>query len=175
MHGSVISNNILSVLHRLGIRSSFLKPDANMKKLFHRKKRDEPGSSPASSPYSRGDLGLQTSLYDTTSTSGLPQSGDYPLRGNDTPNVLRKKPSSRRSSIRSWRSSSSQQPAPYQRSPTPDRYGSPELTSPPSNRGMMGGSEAYAPQPAGSRRWSRSQLPQDFSNMSLGNNGTSNQ
>ncbi len=143
-----------------------------MKKLFHRKKRSDPDASPSqSSPYSgRSEPGLRTSLYDTTTASGLPQTGDYPIRGNDTPNVLRKKPPSRRSSIRSWRSTSSQQPVPYNRSATPDQYAGTQLSTQPSKRDM-GPPESYAPQPVGQRRWSRSQLPHDFSNLNLGNEG----
>ena len=143
-----------------------------MKKLFHRKKHNELDSSPSqSSPYSaKSDPGLRTSLYDTTPAGGLPHTGEYPIKGNDTANVLKKKPS-RRSSIRSWRSSSGgQQPAHYNRSPTPDQYVGRGMPSSPSNNNMMS-SEPYAPQPAGQKRWSRTQLPQDFSNMNLGNEG----
>ena len=145
----------------------------NMKKLFSRKKRGDPNPSPthASSPYSgRNESGLRTSFYDTTTASGEPQTGDYPIRGNDTPNVLRKKPPSRRSSIRSWRSTTSNQPISYNRAPTPDQYGGRPGSSAYANGDMIG-SESYAPQPVGQRRWSRTQLPQEFSNMSLSNEG----
>lgn len=145
-----------------------------MKKLFHRKKHDDVGSSPSqTSPYSNGNGSrISTSLYDSTPAGGLPQTGDYPIKGNDTANVLKKK-SSRRSSIRSWRSSSgSQKPALYNRSPTPDQYGAQGMSSSPPNSNMMV-AEPYAPQPGGQNRWSRTQLPQDFSRMNLGNEGES--
>lgn len=145
-----------------------------MKKLFHRKKHDDVSSSPSpSSPYAdRSASGLPTSPYDSIAAGGLPQTGDYPIKGNDTANVLKKKPS-RRSSFRSWRSSSgSQQPALSNRSPTPDQYASPvKLGSSPSNNMMA--AESYAPQPGGQNRGSRTQLPQEFSNMSLGHDGQS--
>ena len=99
--------------------------------------------------------------------------GEYPIKGIDSANVLRKKPS-RRSSIRSWRSSSgSQQAVPY-RSPTPNQYGGRGTAgSPPNNNSMA--SESYAPeQPRGQKRWSRSQLPLDLSALNLGNEGSTN-
>ena len=146
-----------------------------MKKLFHRRKHNELDSSLSqSSPYSpQSDAGVRTSRYDTTSVGGVPQTGEYPIKGNDTPNVLKKKPS-RRSSIRSWRSSSgSQQPAIFNRSPTPDHYASRNMPPSSSNSNTLG-SEPYAPQPAAQKRWSRTELPQEFSNINLANDGQSN-
>lgn len=143
-----------------------------MKKLFHRKKHDDPSSSPSQpSPYSdRNGSRLSTSPYDAIPAGGLPQTGDYPIKGNDTANVLKKKPS-RRSSFRSWRSSSgSQQPPLYNRSPTPDQYAGQTRSGSSPNSNMMV-AEPYAPQPGGQNRWSRSQLPQDLSRMDLGNDG----
>lgn len=142
-----------------------------MRKLFHRKKHDDASSSPNhSSPHSDGNASrLPTSPYHTLPAGGRPHTGDYPIKGNDTANVLKKKPS-RRSSVRSWRSSSgSQQPAFTNTSPPPDQYGPAASASPPKSNVMA--AEPYAPQPGGQNRWSRTQLPQEFARLDLGNEG----
>ena len=56
-----------------------------IKKLFHRNRDDSPQQSPNNSPGSpgtSGDPALRTSLYQSASPGGLPQTGDYPMKGN---------------------------------------------------------------------------------------------
>lgn len=59
-----------------------------MKKLFHRKKASAP-SSPEQTPVRNGptgntdtDTGLRTSRYESTIPANLPQTGQFPLKGN---------------------------------------------------------------------------------------------
>ena len=62
---------------------------SRMKRLFHRKRDDDASSTDQRDAYPSGsDPALRTSLYDTTFAGGQPQTGDYPLRGNDDPVAL---------------------------------------------------------------------------------------
>ena len=61
-----------------------------MKKLFHRKKNSAP-SSPEQRPSAsrqtqnvNADSGLRTSRYESTAPAGLPQTGQFPLKGNSS-------------------------------------------------------------------------------------------
>ncbi|KAL8942286.1 MAG: hypothetical protein Q9216_001759 [Gyalolechia sp. 2 TL-2023] len=61
-----------------------------MKKLFHRKKTSAP-SSPEQTPVRsrqtedlNPEIGLRTSRYESTAPANLPQTGDFPLRGNNS-------------------------------------------------------------------------------------------
>ncbi|KAL8668711.1 MAG: hypothetical protein Q9168_006669 [Polycauliona sp. 1 TL-2023] len=61
-----------------------------MKKLFHRKNKSTPSSPEQTPPRTRpagevnGDPSLRTSRYESTSSAGLPQTGQYPLKGNNS-------------------------------------------------------------------------------------------
>ncbi|KAL8796428.1 MAG: hypothetical protein Q9182_007387 [Xanthomendoza sp. 2 TL-2023] len=61
-----------------------------MKKLFHRKKNSAPNSPEQTPVHPRphGDANngpsLRTSRYESTTSAGLPQTGQYPLRGNNS-------------------------------------------------------------------------------------------
>ncbi|KAL8782516.1 MAG: hypothetical protein Q9213_005319 [Squamulea squamosa] len=61
-----------------------------MKKLFHRKKNSAPNSPEQTPPRSRpatdvnSDPNLRTSRYESTSSAALPQTGQYPLKGNNS-------------------------------------------------------------------------------------------
>ncbi|KAL8812426.1 MAG: hypothetical protein Q9223_000341 [Gallowayella weberi] len=61
-----------------------------MKKLFHRKKNSAPNSPEQSTVHPRphgdvnNDSNLRTSRYESTTSAGLPQTGQYPLRGNNS-------------------------------------------------------------------------------------------
>lgn len=61
----------------------------------------------------RSNPAIRTSLYESTSPAGLPQTGDYPIKGNDSSVILQ---AGRKSSVRSRRSLSrgSQNNTPYQ-------------------------------------------------------------
>ncbi|KAL8709948.1 MAG: hypothetical protein Q9220_005398 [cf. Caloplaca sp. 1 TL-2023] len=61
-----------------------------MKKLFHRKKASAPSSPEQTPPRKRQpesvntDPNLRTSRYETTSSAGMPQTGQYPMKGNNS-------------------------------------------------------------------------------------------
>ena len=146
-----------------------------MKRIFHRKKDSEDVSPPPqrAPDSSRSEPALRTSLYEATSSDGLPHSGDYPLKGNDSSVFLQQQ--GRKSSLRSRPSSGSH----YNRSPTPDQHTSQRHPAMAANDGVDSDVHASrlqkSPTPAsgqnGQKRRSRTQLPEDFSNMSLGNTG----
>ncbi|KAL9124795.1 MAG: hypothetical protein Q9217_005914 [Psora testacea] len=151
---------------------------SRVKRMLHRRKDDEYTSpSHVRAPTNaRSVPALRTSLYDVTEPGGLPQTGDYPIKGNDSSVILQQH--GRKSSLRSRRSSGSQ----HNISPTPDRYASqanpvmgapaphdivnPDLQASGQQRRPASGSGQN-----GQKRWSRGQLPQDFSNLNLGNTG----
>ena len=146
---------------------------SRMKRLFHRKRDDDASSTDQRDAYPSGsDPALRTSLYDTTLAGGQPQTGDYPLRGNEDSVVLTHQ--GRKSSIRSRRSSSSQNHLP-RRSVTPDLHAAQRNlgASPPPPRDLINPEFSRSP-PAGrtpdsnQKRWSHTHLPQDFSNMTIG-------
>lgn len=149
---------------------------SRMKKIFHRKKDDNQGQSPKSN---KSNPTLGTSLYESTSAAGQPQLGDYPIKGNDSSTMVHQQ--GRKSSVRSRRSSGSQFNVPW-RSPTPDQQSGrrTSLSSPPGSHNLTGTEQLapyqhQTPMPASGqgdrKRWSRTPLPQDFANMSLGNDG----
>lgn len=61
-----------------------------MKKLFHRKKSSTPSSPDQTPPRTRtdghvnGDPSLRTSRYESTPSAAPPQTGQYPLKGNNS-------------------------------------------------------------------------------------------
>ncbi|KAL9593542.1 MAG: hypothetical protein Q9179_005831 [Wetmoreana sp. 5 TL-2023] len=61
-----------------------------MKKLFHRKKNSAPSSPEQTPPRLRNadnvntDPSIRTSRYESTASAGLPQTGQYPLKGNNS-------------------------------------------------------------------------------------------
>ncbi|KAL8692719.1 MAG: hypothetical protein Q9218_002308 [Villophora microphyllina] len=61
-----------------------------MKKLFHRKKNSAPSSPEQTPPRSRNpdtvntDPDIRTSRYESTTPASLPQTGQYPLKGNNS-------------------------------------------------------------------------------------------
>lgn len=136
---------------------------SRMKKMFHRKKDDEVekstvGSRPSHS--ARGDPAMRTSLYEDTMAGTVPQTGDYPVKGNDSSVVLQQQ--GRKSSLRSLRSrrnSGSQHQA-----PSPTQYENPRktprMTPPPSSNSIGPGSHDPYERDAG--------LTQSFSGLNFG-------
>ena len=155
---------------------------SRVKKLFNRKKDDESAEQQprARAPTSsHNDPAMRTSLYDSTVPAGLPQTGDYPIKGNDSSIILQAGRKSSIRSLRSRRSSSrgSQYNTPY--SPPPNQYdGSQEMPRGSSKPTYAPGSALNNPyqdpavrssgQDDGRKRWSRSPLPQEFAGLSLG-------
>ncbi|KAL8953375.1 MAG: hypothetical protein Q9222_000752 [Ikaeria aurantiellina] len=157
-----------------------------MKKLFHRKKASAPSSPEQTPPRNRHpdsvntDPNLRTSRYETTSSAGLPQTGQYPLKGNNSSVALQ----GRRSDTYSRGQPGGEvEPSPRPSTSNP-YYGSlptPRVTSA-SNEHMSSG-YPFAEQPPSTGHVSNYQhmqerpsgsLPiQDFSNLNL--NSTSNQ
>ena len=144
---------------------------SRVKKIFHRK-RDEDAEQPRYRTHdtiaARDDPALRTSLYESTTAAGLPQTGDYPLKGNDSSIMLQH---GRKSSVRSRGSSAGHQNAPY-RSPTPEQYNATRNTPPISLATNAGGpasydsSQQHPPLPLDGtddrrKRWSQLPLPQD--------------
>ena len=73
--------------------------ESRLKKLFHRKKDDSSEQSLDQSRRSAAATSsptLQTSLYDTAPAGGAPQTGSYPIKGNNNSGVLPKRKSSLR-------------------------------------------------------------------------------
>lgn len=156
---------------------------SRMKKMFHRKKNEsneELNHHTRTPAAARSDPAMRTSLYESTTEGGLPQTGDYPLRGNDSSVVLQggRKPSVR--SLRSRRSSSrgSQQNIPLQ-APSPTQHDAsrmnPRFAPQASNATGAGSYHAYQNPALPTRnqedqrkRWSRSPLPQEFADLSIG-------
>ena len=99
---------------------------SRMKKMFHRKKDDdleEPQPRARAPTKAASNPAMRTSLYDSTTAGHMPQSGDYPIKGNDSSTVLQ---NGRKSSIRSLRSrrssSRGSQPNNPSQSPIPNSY-----------------------------------------------------
>ncbi|KAI4205431.1 MAG: hypothetical protein LQ350_000474 [Teloschistes chrysophthalmus] len=65
-----------------------------MKKLFHRKKNSAPSSPEQTPPRTRNpdtintDPNIRTSRYESTAPAKLPQTGQYPLKGNSSSTAL---------------------------------------------------------------------------------------
>lgn len=157
---------------------------SRMKKIFNRKKDDdtEKPQQHLRAPAPAGsDPAIRTSLYESTTAAGLPQTGDYPIKGNDSSVVLQAGRKSSVRSMRSRRSSSrgSQYNTPYQ-APAPSQHDGPRKTPrmsppPPSNAANPGLYDPYQDSafPMGGqddkrKRWSRTPLPQEFAGLSLG-------
>lgn len=151
---------------------------SRVKKLFHRGKEDDGEQPPAPThtrnPNStRSDPALRTSLYESTMPGDLPQTGDYPVKGNDSSVALQH---GRKSSSRSRRNSSSHHNMPHS-STTPNHYetsrNTRRMTPPPMVNSLEAGSYSpylHAPaMPMGGNDDKRRDLPQDFSGLSLGN------
>lgn len=71
--------------------------EARIKKIFHRKKDHQSAQSlqqSQSSAAATSTPALRTSPYDSTSAGGLPQTGAYPIKGNNSSSALRKRKSS---------------------------------------------------------------------------------
>ena len=150
------------------LRSHHTAMATRMKKMFHRKKNDdaeEPQVRTRAPNNARTDPAIRTSLYEDTSPAAPPQTGDIPLRGNDSSVILQqgRKPSVK--SSRSRHNSGGHDNLPY-RVPTPRR------TPPPTSNAVAGAYDPYQQVPAlptrGQNETSRSALPQDFSGLNLG-------
>lgn len=73
--------------------------EARIKKLFHRKKdtsSEEHLQQTHMSNAARSSPALRTSLYDTVPTGGPPQTGPYPIKGDNSSAVLQKRKASQR-------------------------------------------------------------------------------
>lgn len=123
---------------------------SRMKKLFLRKKDEETEVLPQRTrgpPTARSNPAIRTSLYESTAPARLPQTGDYPIKGNDSSVILQ---AGRKSSVRSRRSLSrgSQNNTPYQ-APTPNQNDvarkTPRMSPSPSNVKNSGPYHTYDP------------------------------
>ena len=142
-----------------------------MKKLFHRRRDSEESPQRTRARISDwSDPGLPSSRYESTERGELPQTGDYPVKGNDNSVILQQ---GRKSSVsRSRRNSSTSHNVPY-RSTTPNQYETVKHIPPITSSAVVAGSnDPYQQSPAmpmagpdGPRR----DLPQDFSGLKLGN------
>ncbi len=147
---------------------------SRMKKLFHRKKdsvAEQPVERTRAPKTDRSDSALRTSLYESTKPGELPQTGDYPVKGNDSSVILQQ---GRQSSVsRSRRNSGTHHNIPY-RSTTPNESEAskraPHMTPPPVGAASNG---PYQQSPAiamgGQEERRRRDLPQDLAGLNLGN------
>ncbi|KAL6719113.1 hypothetical protein ACLMJK_003350 [Lecanora helva] len=156
---------------------------SRIKKLFHRGKDDDNGAlqhyarTPATA---RSNPAIRTSMYDSTTAGTLPQTGDYPIRGNDSSVILR---SGRKSSFRSSRSRrSSSRGSQYNtslRAVDSTQYdgiqADPHVSQQASIHAGVGShnTQPDVAEPTGIRedqlkRRSHSRLPQELGNLSLG-------
>ena len=143
---------------------------SRVKKLFHRKDHDgeEPNQQTRRPANGRSEPAIRTSLYDSTTSGGLPQTGDYPIKGNDSSVILQ---SGRKSSVRSRRSSS-------RGSQYDSSRRAAHMSSPPSNTYDSSSYDTHDPyqdtssilqgQDDRQKGLSRSALPQEFAGMNLG-------
>ncbi len=157
---------------------------SRVKKMFHRKKdedTDEPPQRTHAPATASSDPAIRTSLYESTTPAGLPQTGDYPIKGNDSSVILQ---AGRKSSVRSMRRSlsrGSQNNTPYQ-APAPTRNDvarkTPRMSPPPSNVNNQSSYDTYDPYQKTSspmsgqdnrpQRLSRTPLDQEFAGLNLG-------
>ena len=152
---------------------------SKVKRMFHRRKDDPNSPSHDRVPNTaRSEPALRTSLYETAVSGGLPQTGEYPMKGNDSSVVLQQQ--GRKSSMRSQRSLGSR----HNRSPTPEQHSSqanramaasppsdivnPDLQASRQHRRSISGSEQN-----GQISRSRGHLSNNFSAMNLNNTGLS--
>lgn len=148
---------------------------SRMKKLFHRKKDSDAEQPSQPTPTraqntDRSDPALPASLYQSAKPGEPPQTGDYPVKGNDSSLILQQ---GRKSSVsRSRRNSGTSYSVPY-RSATPNQYEASKRAPPmtPSPAGA-GSNEPYQQPPArsmgGQEERRRRDLPQDLSGLNLG-------
>lgn len=146
-----------------------------MKKLFHRKKEDSDAEQPVErtrAPSSdKRDPALRTSLYESTRPGELPQTGEYPVKGNDSSVILQQ---GRKSSVsRSRRNSGTYHNVPYQ-SATPNQYEAskraPHMTPPTIGDGSNDPYQQSSTMPMGGQEDRRRRdLPLDFSGLNMGN------
>lgn len=151
---------------------------SRMKKLFHRKKdsnAEQPSQRTRAPSTDRSDPALRTSLYELTQPGELPQTGDYPVKGNDSSVILQQ---GRKSSLsRSRRNSGTPHNTPHNlpyRSITPNQYDAskhaPHMTPLPI---VAGSNDPYQQSPAmpmgGREERRRRDLPQDLSGLNLSN------
>ena len=153
---------------------------SRVRRLFHRRKDDDTSPSLDNEPRSSGGQpALHTSQYDSTVAGGVPQTGDYPIKGNDSSVALMQ--TGRKSSVRSRRSSASGRGL-FRRSTTPDQaagrnsYGTTQ--SPPNDavNSNTHPSNSQSSPVSGyghnkQKRWSRTQLPEDLSKMNISDTG----
>lgn len=146
---------------------------SRMKKLFHRKKdsdAEQPAERTRAPNTDRSDPALRTSLYQSTKPGELPQTGEYPVKGNDSSVILHQ---GRKSSVsRSRRNSGTHHNVPY-RSTTPNQYEAsrraPHMTSPPAGTGPDDSYQQRLAMPMGGQdERRRRDLPQDFSGLNMG-------
>ena len=151
-----------------------------MKKLFHRKNKSTPSSPEQTPPRSRpggdlnGDPNFRTSRYESTSAAGTPQTGQYPLKGNNSATALQGRPSETYSR---GKASGGVEPSPRPSTSNP-YYGSlpaPRVTSAsydhqPQNRSLANRpSESDLNTRSQRRHSARYSIPpiEDFSNLNL--------
>lgn len=153
---------------------------SKMKRLFHRKRDDEESVARASqSPYSnKNDPAMHASSYDSTAPAGLPQTGDYPIKGNDMTAASGKQPK-RKTSVRSWRSSNSQRGVSTRATLSEVPYGQGIQTSDTSSPVHPRYNDGYThdhdksntSRGVGPHTLPPMELPQDFAAMNLGVHG----
>ena len=141
---------------------------SRMKKMLHRKKHDdaeEPQPRTRAPVNNRTDPAVRSSLYEDASPAAPPQTGETPIRGNDSSVVLQQ---GRKSSVKSSRNpqnSNGHDTLPYQ---APASRG----TQPPAATVVPGAYDSYQQVPAlptgGQNETSRSALHQDFEGLNLG-------
>ena len=145
-----------------------------MKKLFHRKKdsdAEQPAEHTRAPNTDNRDPALRTSLYQSTKPGELPQTGDYPVKGNDSSVILQQ---GRKSSVsRSRRNSGTHHYVPN-RSTTPNQYEASKrafhMTPPPIGAGSNDPYQQSSTMPMGGQEDRRRRdLPQDFSSLNMGN------
>ena len=144
---------------------------SRMKKLFHRNKDSDAEQPPqrTQAPRSdRSDPALRSSRYESTEPGELPQTGDYPVKGNDSSVVLQQ---GRKSSISRSRRNSGTSHA--HQSTTQNQYEAAKHTShmtpPPNVAGRSETQQQSPPMPMNSQEDRRRRnLPQDFSSLDLG-------
>ena len=149
---------------------------SRVKRIFHRKKTGDKSPAHESEHQSSGSQpALHTSLYNTTVAGGAPQTGEYPIRGHDSSVALAQQ--GRKSSVRSRRSSASGREM-FRRSITPDhfdgrnRYGTTQSRPSDTVSSNIHASDYQSSPKSGpghkkEKRWSRTQLPEDFERMNI--------
>ena len=146
---------------------------SRMKKLFHRMKDSDaelPRQRTRAHMADRSDPALRSSRYESTEPGELPQTGDYPVKGNDSSLILQQ---GRKSSVsRSRRNSGTSHNVPY-RSTTPNQHEAAKRTAHMTSPPIVAGSDDLYQQssvtPLAGQEGRRRNLPQDLSGLNLGN------